>query len=108
MLEMAKLEVKSIQRQLPIDYGNGFLLGSCDILEKEKMYDYVFLLNEEAEKQAKSDLELFREQSMSNIKNTLRNDPATKMHLKYGMSFGYTYKDSKGETICTFIISDEK
>ncbi|MDR2384112.1 MAG: hypothetical protein LBD80_00420 [Tannerella sp.] len=103
----AILEMKSIVKQLPIDYGNGVVLSSYEFLEKEKMYDYIYLLTGETEEAVVSDVVSFREKNLLEIKNILNNDPLTKRNLKYGMSFRYTYKDSDGNTLCTFIINKE-
>jgi hypothetical protein len=106
IMEGAKLEMKSVKRQLPIDYDNGFTLRSCDLSENEKIYDYVFLLSGDTEKYARSDKNSFREESQQGIRTMLNNDPATKLLLKYGMSFRYTYMDNEGDMICTFTINN--
>jgi hypothetical protein len=107
LIEIAKLELISLKRQIPIDNGNGIIISSCEILENEKMYDYVFLLDEETEKHVKSNMDSFREQSLLNVKSALNNDPATKTYLRYGMSFRYTYKGSNGNMLCTFTINKD-
>jgi hypothetical protein len=107
LIEVAKLELKSLKRQLPIDNGNGIIISSCEILEDEKMYDYVFLLDEKTEKHVQSNMDSFGKQSLLNVKNALNNDPATKTYLRYGMSFRYTYKGHNGNTLCTFVINKD-
>lgn len=105
LTEGAKLEVQSIQKQLPLDLGNDLTMTACQFIEVEKVFEYTVSVQEATAHVIKTDPDAFVNSAKPAMISSLTANRQTSTALQYDFIFKYIYTDSQGNDLCRITIS---